>query len=152
MRTIFARVKPSPLIEGDEIRICYTATRGGCSEAGYKVKKEDLWRPIREGETVANASITVAGVTREAPLVWVVQPDPSQPAVTKVPCSPEELAEVIAEKLKDAIARVWQGDQFRASRRNNELILTCAMDDQTFFPMLNGTQMAGESIIEIESL
>jgi hypothetical protein len=139
VKTIFARVKPAALLEGDEIRICYTASRGGCTEAGYKVKKEDLWRPIREGETSFDAK-------------WIVQPDPNQPAITKVPCAPDELAEVIAEKLTDAIARVWSGELFKATRRKNELVLTVAMDDQTFFPMLNGTRQAGEEVIEIESL
>jgi hypothetical protein len=140
MKTIFARVKPAALLEGDEIRICYTASRGGCTEAGYKVKKEDLWRPIREGETYCGGA------------QWIVQPDPNQPAETRVPCSPEELAEAIAEKLKDAIARVWSGELFKATRRKNELVLTCGHDDQTFFPMLNGTQQAGEEVIEIETL
>jgi hypothetical protein len=139
VKTVFARLKPAALVEGDEIRICYTASRGGCTEAGYKVRKEDLWRPIREDETSFDAT-------------WIVQPDPTQPAITKVPCSPDELAEVVAEKLKDAIARVWQGELFKASRRKSELVLTCSADDQTFFPMLNGTREAGEEVIEIEVL
>ena len=137
MKTVFCRVIGSPA-PGDDLRICYTAPRGGRTEAAYAVVKADFWRPLNEGETVAG---------RET---WTLQPDPDVPPDVRVRCTDEEVAEKVATKLADMISRQWKGEMFGVKVRKNEVILTCAHDDVTFYSMLNGTEAAGRLVLEVE--
>jgi hypothetical protein len=137
MKTVFCRII-KPAAAGDDLRVCYTAPRGGRTEAAYVVEKADLWRALREGEEING---------RET---WTIQPEPDAPPDVRVKCTDEEMAEKLAANIGDMISRKWVGEMFGCKVRKNEVILTCLHDDVTFFAMLNGTEEKGKTVIEVE--
>ncbi len=137
MKPVFCTILKAPKI-GDDLRLNVTEPRGGRTEACHLVRRDDLWRPLAAGESAGD---------RET---WVYQPEPDVPAVTWIKLTEEESCEKVAQGLAQTIGSVWDGEMFRAHARKNEIVITCQMDKHTFYPMLNGTEAAGNQIIKVE--
>lgn len=121
MRSIFCRVIKVPPV-GSELRLCYTAARGGRTEAVYKVRSQTMI-PTEYDD---NDSVTVQGIDRPP------------------------TAEEIADGLSSAIGSQWTGELFSCKARRDEIVITCGHDDISFYPMHNGTVEAGREYLQVE--
>lgn len=137
MKSVICTIKKLPTL-GDEIRICYTASRGGMTEAAYKVAERDFWRQATPADDSSGRETKT------------VRRDINEPEETYVKLDDEEIKAKAASELAGLISRSWSGDLVGVKAKGDTLIITCAQDDLRFFPMVNGTRAAGEEYMSIE--
>ncbi len=144
MRTVFCRVLKVPA-KGDELRLFYTTSHGGMTEASYRVKNSDFYRTVSD-EEAALAETDGRKVDRYVP----GPDDEDRTPVNYLILNEKEQCELIARKLSESIGGQWTGELFSCRVRSDEIVITCSQDDITFHPMHNGTEAAGREYLEVE--
>lgn len=137
MKSVLCTINKLPNM-GDEIRIVYTATRGGMTEASYKVSERDFWRRATDGEDLHGREKKIVAAALD------------EPEITYIKLTDEEIKQKAAQEIAGVISRSWSGDLIGVKAKGDTLIITCAQDDLRFFPMVNGTRAAGEEYMSIE--